>query len=54
VPEHRARPDEERHQIEKEAAPGDWIALGSSWYTAALIAKTPGFEIFTTSDRQAR
>ena len=32
------------------AAPGDWIALGSNWYAAALIAKTAGFELFTTSD----
>jgi YidC/Oxa1 family membrane protein insertase len=37
-------------QIEKEVGPGDWIALGSSWYASALIAKTSGFEIFTTSD----
>ena len=37
-------------QLDKPAAPGDWIALGSSWYTAALIAKTPGFDFFTTSD----
>jgi YidC/Oxa1 family membrane protein insertase len=37
-------------QIEKKAASGDWIALGSSWYTAALIAKTPGFELYTTAD----
>ena len=37
-------------QIEKEAGPGDWIALGSSWYTSALVAKTGGFEIFTMSD----
>src|SRR5262245_5320186 len=37
-------------QVEKEARPGDWIALGSNWYTAALIARTEGFEIFTTSD----
>ncbi len=37
-------------QIDKEAQPGDWIALGSSWYTAALITKTAGFELFTTSD----
>jgi YidC/Oxa1 family membrane protein insertase len=43
-------PTKNGDQIEKEARPGDWIALGSSWYTAALIAKTPGFEIFTTSD----
>ena len=43
-------PTKNGDQIEKEAAPGDWIALGSSWYTSALIAKTPGFEIFTTSD----
>src|SRR5262245_4105396 len=37
-------------QIEQEGRPGDWIALGSNWYTAALIARTEGFEIFTTSD----
>ena len=43
-------PAKNGEQIEKEAAPGDWIALGSSWYTAALIARTTGFEIFTTSD----
>ena len=43
-------PTKNGDQIEKEAAPGHWIALGSSWYTAALIAKTTGFEIFTTSD----
>ena len=43
-----ARKDAE--QIEKGAAPGDWIALGSSWYATALIAKTQGFEIFTASD----
>ncbi len=43
-------PAKNGEQIEKEAAPGDWIALGSSWYTAALIARTTGFEIFTASD----
>jgi YidC/Oxa1 family membrane protein insertase len=43
-------PTKNGEQIQKEAAPGDWVALGSSWYTAALIANTPGFQIFTTSD----
>jgi len=43
-------PTKNGDQIEKEARPGDWIALGSSWYTAALIAQTPGLEILTTSD----
>ena len=43
-------PTKDSEQIEKPAAPGDWIALGSNWYTAALIAKTTGFEVFTTSD----
>lgn len=45
-------PTKNGDQIERAAAPGDWIALGSNWYAAALIAKTPGFEIFTTSDRK--
>jgi YidC/Oxa1 family membrane protein insertase len=43
-------PSRNGEQIEKAAAPGDWIALGSNWYAAALIAKTAGFELFTTSD----
>jgi YidC/Oxa1 family membrane protein insertase len=43
-----ARKDAE--QFEKAAGPGDWIALGSSWYATGLVAKTPGFEIFTASD----
>ena len=43
-------PNKNGNQIERQAAPGDWIALGSNWYTAALIARTPGFDLFTTSD----
>jgi len=43
-------PTKNGDQIEQPASAGDWIALGSNWYTAALISKTPGFEIFTTSD----
>ena len=37
-------------QIANEAAPGDWISLGSSWYVSALISQTPGWEMFTTAD----
>jgi len=29
----------------KLGRPGDWIALGSIWYVAALVPKTPGFEL---------
>lgn|GEM_PF-276342 len=43
-------PSKNGQQIESEAHAGDWIALGSNWYTAALITRTNGFEIFTTSD----
>jgi YidC/Oxa1 family membrane protein insertase len=43
-------PTKNGDQIEKPAAPGDWISVGSNWYAAALIAKTPGFDFFTTSD----
>jgi YidC/Oxa1 family membrane protein insertase len=43
-------PTKNGDQIAKEAAPGDWIALGSSWYESGLIAQTAGWEIFTTSD----
>jgi YidC/Oxa1 family membrane protein insertase len=43
-------PTKDREQIEQPAGPGDWIALGSSWYTAALVARSPGFEIFSTAD----
>jgi YidC/Oxa1 family membrane protein insertase len=43
-------PSKNGAQIEREGHPGDWLALGSNWYTAALIARTNGFEIFTTSD----
>ena len=43
-------PTKDGDQIDKPAGPGDWIALGSNWYTAALIARTAAFEIFTTSD----
>jgi YidC/Oxa1 family membrane protein insertase len=45
-------PTKNGDQLEKPADPRDWIALGSNWYTAALIARTPGFEIFTTSDHK--
>ncbi len=43
-------PSRNAEQIEKPVNAGDWISLGSSWYTAALIAKSPGFEIFSTAD----
>src|SRR5262249_15489416 len=43
-------PTKNGEQIDKPAGPGDWIALGSNWYTAALVARAHGFEIFTTSD----
>jgi YidC/Oxa1 family membrane protein insertase len=43
-------PTKNGEQIEKPAKSGGWIALGSGWYTAALIAQSDGFEIFTTSD----
>ena len=43
-------PTKNGDQLKTEARPGDWIAVGSNWYTAALIVQTPGLEIFTTSD----
>jgi YidC/Oxa1 family membrane protein insertase len=29
---------------------GDWIALGSVWYLAALVPRTPGFKLIATSE----
>jgi YidC/Oxa1 family membrane protein insertase len=46
-------PTKNGDQIAQEAASGDWISLGSSWYQAALIAQTRGWEIFTTSDAKS-
>jgi YidC/Oxa1 family membrane protein insertase len=45
-------PTKNGEQLGIAAHPGDWIALGSSWYETALVAKAPGFEVFTTSDPQ--
>jgi len=32
---------------------GDWIAVGSVWYLAALVPKTPGFKLVATSEGKA-
>ena len=29
---------------------GDWIAIGSVWYLAALVPRTPGFKLIATSE----
>ncbi|MGH2400865.1 MAG: membrane protein insertase YidC, partial [bacterium] len=34
-----------RHEVE-----GAWVAMGSTWYLAALIPKTPGFTLVATAD----
>ncbi len=34
-----------RHEVE-----GAWVAMGSTWYLAALVPKTPGFTLVATND----
>ena len=43
-------PHKEHESLDREASAGDWIAIGSSYYMAAIIPKTPGFRLRGTAD----
>lgn len=36
-------------QVPDQARDGEWVAAGSVWYLAALVPKTPGFQLATSS-----
>src|SRR5688572_6715672 len=38
-------PNRDKETIDEKADKGDWIAIGSTWYLAALIPRTPGFHL---------
>src|SRR5688572_18150732 len=38
-------PNRDKDTIDEKADKGDWIAMGSTWYLAALIPRTPGFHL---------
>src|SRR5256884_9393043 len=36
--------------VVEQVADGEWIAVGSVWYLAALVPETPGFKLVATSE----
>ncbi len=41
---------EDLFAVGQHVGAGDWIGIGSTWYLAALVPKTPGFDLVASGD----
>lgn len=41
---------EDLTEVSRQAVAGDWVALGSTWYLAALMPRTPGITVAADGD----